>query len=136
MKESLEQNKTSKSFSAYYEPMHELDYQDQDNRDDPISYLAKTDSDTMYLHQALQEPNRDQFIRAVIKEVKDHISRGHWDLVPVSKVPKGEKILDVVWAMKRRRNILTREVYKWKARLISTGGNKNTQSTIMTPMHL
>jgi len=96
MKESLEQNKTSKSFSAYYEPMHELDYQDQDNRDDPISYLAKTDSDTMYLHQALQEPNRDQFIRAVIKEVKDHISKGHWDLVPVSKVPKGEKILDAV----------------------------------------
>ena len=125
MQESLEQNAGPVSYSSsYYEALHELEYRDQELRDDPIAYLAKMDNDTMYLHQALNEPDRDQFIKAVIKEVNDHISRGHWDLVPMSEIPQGEKVLDAVWAMKRKRNILTRKVYKWKARLNIHGGQQ------------
>jgi len=78
----------------------------------------------MYLHQALQQDDRDQFIHAVIKEVNDHIQRGHWELAPLSSVPKEEKVLDAVWSMKRKRHILTRKVYKWKARLNVHGGQQ------------
>jgi hypothetical protein len=39
-----------------------------------------------------------------------------------SEVPEGTKILDSVWAMKRKRRIKTREVYKWKGRLNVHGG--------------
>jgi len=112
------------AYSTYYEDMHESEYLDQEKRDDPISYLAKTDADTMYLQQALQQEDRDQFIHAVIKEVNHHIQRGHWELVPVSSVPKGEKVLDAVWSVKRKRHILTRKVYKWKARLNVHGGQQ------------
>jgi hypothetical protein len=58
----------------------------QDDMSDPIAFLARTsDPDTMYFHQAIWQP------------------------------PKGMKILDSVWAMKRKRDFVTREVYKHKA---------------------
>ena len=94
--ENIEQSSHYRSFSAYYEEIYEIEYLDQEKRDDPISYIAKTDMDTIH----------------VIKEVNDHIQRGHWELVPVSSVPKGQKLLDPVWSMKRKRHILTRKVYK------------------------
>ena len=53
----------------------------------------------------------------MIKEVEDHVQRKHWELIPISQVPKGTKVLDSVWAMKRKRDIITRKVYKHKARL-------------------
>jgi len=40
-----------------------------------------------------------------------------------SEVPAGETVLPAVWAMKRKRRIATREVYKWKSRL-NIGGHK------------
>jgi len=125
MRESLEQNQGRRAFtSTYYEAMHEYDYSIQTACDDPISFLTKTDADTMYLHQALREPDRDQFIKAVIKEVNDHIVRKHWDLILISQVPKDQKVLDAVWSMKRKRHLLTRKVYKWKARLNVHGGQQ------------
>jgi len=42
----------------------------------------------------------------------------------MSKVPEGHKVLDAVWSMKRKRHLLTRQVYKWKARLNVHGGQQ------------
>ena len=42
----------------------------------------------------------------------------------MSKVPPGTKVLPAVWAMKRKRRITTREIYKWKARLNVHGGKQ------------
>ena len=39
-------------------------------------------------------------------------------------MPKGTKILDSIWSMKRKRDIKTREVYKYKARLNVHGGQQ------------
>jgi Reverse transcriptase (RNA-dependent DNA polymerase) len=41
-----------------------------------------------------------------------------------SRVPEGVKVLDLVWAMKRKRRIKTKEIYKWKARLNIHGGQQ------------
>ena len=88
----------------------------------PLSLLAKSDQDTMYLDQALKAPDRAQFIEAMKKEVATHEERGHWKLVARDAVPTTEKVLDAVWSMKRKRRIRTQEVYKWKARLNVHGG--------------
>eukprot|EP00957_Ditylum_brightwellii_P009808 739612-Ditylum_brightwellii.AAC.1 len=48
----------------------------------------------------MQEPDRDECIKAIITEVKGYVSGKHWEMVPLSKVPKGTKILDSVWAFK------------------------------------
>ena len=60
----------------------------------------------------------------MIKEVEDHVQRKHWELLPISQVPKGTKVLDSVWAMKRKRNTMTRKVCKYKARLNVHGGKQ------------
>ena len=48
----------------------------------------------------------------------------HWKLIAEEDVPKDTKILDAVWFMKRKRNIVNRKVYKWKARLNVHGGQQ------------
>ena len=104
--------------------MHEQDYTNEIEMDAPITYLARTDKDTMYLYQALKQPDRDEFVKAVIKEMNDHIVRKHWELIPIEQVPEGHKVLDSVWSMKRKRHLLTSIVYKWKARLNIHGGQQ------------
>ena len=108
----------------YYETMHEDDYKLQDQMCDPIAFKANSDPDTMYYHEAIRAPDHDEFLQAIVKEVNAHIEGNHWQLVPKSSVPKGTKILDLVWAMKRKRDIKTREVYKHKARLNIHGGQQ------------
>ena len=60
----------------------------------------------------------------MIKEVEDHVQRKHWELIPISQVPKVTKVLDPVWAMKRKRDTMSRKVYKYKARLNVHGGQQ------------
>ena len=91
---------------------------------DPIAYSASSDPDTMYMDQAMKQPDRKQFIKAMVDEVTAHTNNGHWKLILKSEVPHGTKVLPSVWAMKRKRRIATREVYKWKARLNLHGGKQ------------
>ncbi len=80
-------------------------------------YKATSDPDTMYLHQAMRQHNRKQFVAAMLKEVKDQSDNGNFSIVHKSTVPEGAKILPTVWQMKRKRDIKTRVIKKWKARL-------------------
>jgi hypothetical protein len=89
----------------------------------PIAFKATADPDVMYLHEAMRESDADKFKEAMKKEVGDHTDNGHWKIVEKASVPKGVKILPVVWAMRRKRRIATREIYKYKARL-NIGGHK------------
>jgi hypothetical protein len=71
--------------------------------DDPIAFAAsKSDPDTMYYHEAMKQPNAEKFRGAMQKEIDDHDKNGHWELVHVAKIPSSTKVLDSVWAMKRK----------------------------------
>ena len=59
------------------------------------------------------------------KNLNDHISRGHWKLIPIKHVPSHKQCLLVVWAMKRKRNPVG-EIIKWKARLCA-GGHRSRE---------
>lgn len=83
--------------------------------ENPIVYKASTNPDIMYYHQAMKAPDREQFVEAIADELNAHIEGNHWEMVPVEDVPEGTIILDSVWAMRRKRDIKTREVYKHKA---------------------
>jgi hypothetical protein len=104
--------------------MHEDNYRIQDEMTDPISFLARTDEYTMSFHQAMKAPDRDEFVKAIVKEMNDHIVSKNWELVPRREVPAGVKVLDSVWAMKQKRDILTRKVLTYKARLNVHGGQQ------------
>jgi hypothetical protein len=108
----------------YYDAMHEDEYRIQDDMMDPIAFLTKADEDTMYFHQAMKVPEKEELVKAIVKEMNDHIVAKNWELVPRQDVPEGVKVLDSVWAMKRKRDILTRKVLKYKARLNVHGGKQ------------
>jgi hypothetical protein len=89
-----------------------------------FALAASKDPDTMYYHEAMREPDREQFKEAMKKEVEAHTKNQVWELIKKSTVPKGHKIMPSVWAMKRKRRISDREIYKWKARLNIDGSKQ------------
>ena len=115
------------NFAVPFEALDQDMYCEEDrlsHLDDPVQAMkATSDPDTMYYHEAMKEPDADQFRAAMRKEVQDHTERKHWEPILRSNVPKGTRILPAVWSMKRKRKISTREIYKWKARL-NLGGHK------------
>ena len=98
--------------------------QRQVHMSDPIAYSASSDPDTMYIDQAMKQPDQKQFIKAMVNEEAAHTNSGHWKLLLKSKVPDGTKILPSVWAMKCKCWIATWEIYKWKACLNLHGGKQ------------
>jgi Reverse transcriptase (RNA-dependent DNA polymerase)/GAG-pre-integrase domain len=90
----------------------------------PIALGASSDPDIMYLQEALKAPDRNEFIKAMEKEVNSHMNNHNWQIISRAKVPSNQPVLPAVWAMRRKRNIQTQEVYKWKARLNVHGGKQ------------
>ena len=93
--------------------------------DDPIAFAMKasSDPDTLYYNEAMNQPDRENFKEAMVKEVNAHTEQKHWIIVERCTVPESETVLLAVWAMKCKRRIATQEVYKWKSR-INLGGHK------------
>jgi len=78
----------------------------------------------MYFHQAMQEPDAPEFLDAVQEEFGKHLKDGTLELIPLSKVPEGFKLFPAVWAMKRKRKVRTRQIYKRKTRLNFDGSKQ------------
>jgi Reverse transcriptase (RNA-dependent DNA polymerase) len=88
------------------------------------AYASTTDPDSMNWHEAMKEPDNDQFLKAMQQEVESHCQNDVWEMIHKKEVPERIKVLPSVWAMKRKRRIATREVYKWKARLNIDGSKQ------------
>ena len=88
---------------------------------DMMALKATTDPDTMYMHEAMKEKDKAKFIEAMQKEVRDQYENGNFEIVHISKVPTNSLILPAVWQMKRKRDIKTRKIKKYKARLNING---------------
>ena len=89
-----------------------------------LAFKATSDPDTMYLHEAMREHDRDEFKKAMRKEIDSQLESGTLVLVKAKNVPQGATVLPAVWQMKRKRHIMTRKVYKWKARLNIDGSRQ------------
>lgn len=87
-------------------------------------FKASSDPDTMYMHEAMREPDHLEFSKAMEKEVKDQMENGNFTVVHKSEVPEGVRILPTVWQMKRKRDIRTRKITKYKARLNIDGSKQ------------
>ena len=68
----------------------------QTNIAHPKAYAASTDPDTMYIEQAMLQPDRKQFLKAMADEVNAHTQNGHCRLILRSEVPPGIKVLPSV----------------------------------------
>jgi len=80
--------------------------------------------DTLYFDQAMQVEDKEKFKEAMMRELNMHFECKHWELIAIHEVPTSTKLLDSVWAMRRKRCISTGEIYKYKARLNAHGGQQ------------
>ena len=53
-------------YNTYYDVLHQEDYLLQDQMQDPISFVATSNKDTMYWHQAMKQPDASEFRKAAI----------------------------------------------------------------------
>lgn len=98
------------AYCAYYDVQHQEDYRLQDEMDDHVSFLVRSMGDIIYFHQATKAPDRRKFSEAIVKELNSHIENKHWEMIHKDEVSIGEKVIDSVWAM-RRKEIRSRMRY-------------------------
>ena len=73
-------------------PQNDLDT----NQDDILVLKASADSDTMYLHEALKEPDIGKFIKAMKKEVEDQMNNGNFTIIHKNNIPQYATVLPAV----------------------------------------
>ena len=58
----------------------------------PMAYASTlSDNETYTFKEMLQQPDKNDFIMAMIKEIQDHENREHWSLFPRADIPDGHK---------------------------------------------
>jgi hypothetical protein len=87
-------------------------------RDDSelFAMKAKADPDTLYLHEARQQPDWEHFSDAMVEEVEGQVHGGVYTIVKRSDLPEGAIVLPAVWQLRRKRDVRTGKVKKYKAR--------------------
>ncbi|CAJ1941720.1 unnamed protein product [Cylindrotheca closterium] len=111
---------------------HELLQADHSEEPHPFASIfalaGSADPDTLTFDEAMKAHDRAEFIKAMYKELGDHIGRKHWKVVPIRSIPtySGKRAIPMVWAMKRKKNPLG-EIIKWKARLCA-GGHRSIEN--------
>ena len=90
----------------------------------PKAFHAEMTVDIMYFHQTMQQLDAGEFIKTVIKEINGHIEHKRWKLIKCSDVPEDVDMIPSVWAMRRKRDLMTNEILKYKSRLNLHGGKQ------------
>ena len=122
--QAFESEFVTTAFQSTFETEHDRDMAMQERMRSPIAFLSEMNGDTMYFHQAMRQDDSADFVEAVVKEINGHVENKHWELIPAHDVPDGEEVLPSVWAMRRKRNLVTNEITKYKARINVHGGKQ------------
>ena len=64
----------------------------------------------------MRAPDKKQFQEAMVKEFNGQWDNGNFKLIERKQLKRGTPVLPGVWALKRKRHILSGKVYKHKAR--------------------
>ena len=87
----------------------------------PLLAYKAVNPDILCLHEAMKAQDKREFKTAMEKEVNDQIANGNFTVIPRSEVPKGFCVFPGVWTLVHKRDIQTREIKKYKARLAFDG---------------
>jgi len=107
--------------------VHELNELYDGTMNTVISYAFSTvaldmsNNEVFTYTKALQQPDFDKFVETMGKEVNDHESRDHWEIVRHSTIPAGVKTIQATWSFKRKC-YPDGTLNKHKARLCAHGG--------------
>ena len=98
-------------------------------------YKAISDPEKIYLYQAMKKPDKDNFLQAMDKEIADQIGNGNFSITKRTDISKEKTILPAVCQMKRKRDIMTRLITKYKVRL-NIDGSRIKATIMLRHMHL
>ena len=129
-KENIAMNEFDSSSQMYnVSPCKMADHQEQVtkltnstlNYSYPLTLAAQAaDTETFHHAMAMQQPDREQFILAMIKEIKDLTKVKVWELECCKDIGQ-QKVIRAIWSFKQKR--LSDGTYlKHKARLCAHGG--------------
>jgi hypothetical protein len=96
----------------------------QDHMHNLIAFQTEMMGDIIYFHQAMQQVDAEEFVKAVVNEVNGHIDHNRWQLIRRDQVPEGIDAIPSVWSMPRKCNVTTNEITKYKSRLNIHGGKQ------------
>ena len=65
--------------------------------------LDMTNNEVFTYTKAMQQLDSHLFIEVMAKEIEDHESRHHWEIVRRSTIPPGHKTIQAIWSFKRKR---------------------------------
>ena len=95
--------------------------EEPEEENNPLLAYKAVSPDILRLHEAMKAKDKGEFKMAMEKEVNAQITNGNFTVIPRSEVPKGFRVFPRVWALVRKRDIQTREIKKYKARLAFDG---------------
>ena len=80
-----------------------------------------SEKDNLHLGEAMKADDREDFLKAMEKEVHDLNKENVWEILPMSSLPSSAHIICLIWSFKRKRNPFG-ELTKHKSRLCVHGG--------------
>ena len=69
--------------------MMEEDFSRKEEMAYQLAYPDKMYKDTMYFHQDIWQPDKENNFKAIVKEVNGHCKNKHWKMIPREAVPEG-----------------------------------------------
>ena len=67
-----------------------------------MAFAVIDNPDILYWDQVMKAHDHDKFIEAVKIELDGHEKMGNYEPIPLDKLPKGTKLIDMVWSMRRK----------------------------------
>ena len=52
-----------------------------------------------HFDEAMNQPDAIEFVKAIIKEINEHVDNGNWELVPRNMVSEGANPVLSMWSM-------------------------------------
>ena len=98
-----------------------------------LAYASEDVSVIMYYHEAINEPNAIEFIKAAIKKVNGHMDNGDWELFLGDTVPQRGTPVPSVWSMQHTHDFVMDEVVKYKA-CVNLHGSKQDLGANYLPL--
>ena len=82
------------------------------NNEDLLALKTVDDPDTMYMHQAMKQPDKKEFIKAIQKKVSDQSNNKNVSIMMRKDIPRGKYILPTLWQTCRKRDIKLNAIKK------------------------
>ena len=74
-------------------------------------FASVVDNDSYTYSGMLKQPDKHQFVEAMLTETAVHEKRNHWSIMKRKDMPPGEKTILSIWSFKRKRSPANQQMH-------------------------